>query len=183
MDLVSAGARWHRGGESSTPPLRWRHEWTDGQPSPARARETRVCRSRQLQTDDDYAVERSLERAKTRGYQVESTVEEAPSPRSPSSSLPSVMKGRGGHRFTDPYPTLTVGRSISGRGLVPRRPAPWAVVGREGTSPSPTGRGRELTRRWGGLRAFGKGVITRPKQSHPIPHGRNQLGGRDPRLS
>src|SRR5712692_4947597 len=95
MDSMSAGAWWHRGGEYSTQPLRWRHELADGQPSPVRVRGTRVCRSRQLQTDDDYAVERSHERAQTRGYQVESTVEEAPSPRSSSSSSLLAFEGTG----------------------------------------------------------------------------------------
>jgi len=136
MNLVSAGAWWHRGGESSTPPLRWRRELAGGQPAPARVRETRVCRSRQLQTDDDYAVERSLERAKTRGYQVESTVEEAPSPRSPSSS-PSVMRAGLAVGSRTGAPPLTVGRSISGRGLVPRRPALLCEYWAGGDKPLP----------------------------------------------
>lgn len=122
MDGVGADARWHRGGESSTPPLRWRHALADGQPSLAHGRETRVCRSRQLQTDDDYAVARSHKRAQTRGYQDESTVEDAPCSASPRSSLLFVTRATG-PPLQPPVRPLTVGRSIPGWGLVPCRPA------------------------------------------------------------
>ncbi len=74
-DAVRVNAFWHRGGESSTPPLRWRSGWTDS--GLVRLRGTRVRRSRQLQTEDDYAVARSMERSQIRGYQGESTVEDA----------------------------------------------------------------------------------------------------------
>lgn len=101
MDVVSVGARWHRGGESSTRPLRWRHEQADEQSAPAHRRETRVRRSRQLQTDDDYAVARSFERAQIRGYQGESTVEDAPVSRSPHPS-PIYHEGNGGRSGSHP---------------------------------------------------------------------------------